>query len=177
MARETALKYPTVADAVKAGMYLAGGFAPGSGAHYMSMDGVMKGIMADGEVNPAYPASFIYDGTSPTSRIAGLMYISLKLNPPDGFAGPNDHWHRHFNLCVKYGGNGIQVPFPADADVTRAQCEAVHGDFMQQTVWMVHTWVVPGYESPDGVFSHANPDLRCKDGTYDTNAMGFCQGT
>lgn len=177
LARATALKYPTVADALKAGMYLAGGFAPGSGAHYMSMDGVFKGIMPDGEADPAYPASFIYDGTSPTSRIVGLMYISLKLNPPDGFAGPNDHWHRHFNLCVQYD-HGIKVPFPADSDVTQAQCEAVpHGQFMKQTVWMLHTWVLPGWESPDGVFSHANSDLRCADGTYDTNAMGFCQGT
>src|SRR5579871_76952 len=78
LARETAMKYPTVADALKAGMYLAGGFAPGSGAHYMWWAGISKGIMPDGEVNPAYPASFIYDGTSPTSRIVGLMYISLK---------------------------------------------------------------------------------------------------
>jgi hypothetical protein len=177
IARQVALTYPTVADALKAGMYLAGGFAPGSGAHYMWMPGVEKGIQPDGEINAAYPASFIYDGTSPTSRIAGLMYISLKLNPPEGFAGPNDHWHRHFNLCVKYDAHGLQVPFPADADITRAQCEAIHGDFMQQTVWMVHAWVVPSYESPDGVFSHANPDLRCLDGTYDTNPQGFCQGT
>jgi hypothetical protein len=178
LARETALKYPTVADAVKAGMYLAGGFAPGSGAHYMSMAGVAKGIMADGVVNPAYPASFIYDGTKPTSRIVGLMYISLADNPPAGFAGPNDHWHRHFNLCVQYTGHGITTPFPADADITAAECTAIPGaQFMQKTVWMVHAWVVPGWESPDGVFSHANTDLRCGDGTYNTNAVGFCQGT
>jgi hypothetical protein len=178
LAREVALKYPTVADALKAHMYLAGGFAPGAGAHYMWMDGVAKGILPDGEINPLYPASFIYDGTSPTSRIAGLMYISLLANPPDGFAGPNDHWHRHFNLCVQYGPGGITTPFPADADITRAQCTAIPGAmFMQRTVWMLHTWVVPGYESPDGVFSHANPDLRCLDGTYDTNPQGFCQGT
>jgi hypothetical protein len=141
------------------------------------MIGVGLGVMPDGTVNPAYPASFIYDGTSPTSKIVGLMYISMNENPPAGFAGPNDHWHRHFNLCVKYGGATLQVPFPADADITRAQCDAVRGTFMQKSVWMVHAWVVPGWESPDGVFSHANPDLRCLDGTYDTNPMGFCQGT
>jgi hypothetical protein len=178
LARQVALKYPTVADALRAHMYLAGGFAPGSGAHYMWMPGIAQGIQPDGEINPLYPASFIYDGTSPTSRIAGLMYISLLANPPEGFAGPNDHWHRHFNLCVQYGSGGITTPFPADADITRAQCEAIpHAMFMQKTVWMLHTWAVPGYESPDGVFSHANPDLRCIDGSYDTNPQGFCQGT
>ena len=176
-ARAVALRYPTVADALRAGMYLAGGFAPGSGAHYIYDQGAFRGLNPDGTVNPDYPASFIYDGTSPTSRIVGLMYVSLTSSPPEGFAGPNDHWHRHFNLCIKMAGSVIQVPFPADADVTKAQCDAVGGTFMPKTVWMVHAWVVPGWESPLGVFSHANPDLRCADGTFDTDARGFCQGT
>ena len=128
-------------------------------------------------MDPRYPGSFIYDGTSPTSRIVGLMHLSLLGSAPAGFAGPNDHWHRHFNLCIKYGGGLIQVPFPADSDVTQAQCDAVHGTFSKQTVWMVHAWVVPGWESPDGVFSHANRDLRCADGTYQADVRGFCQGT
>jgi hypothetical protein len=177
LARQVALQYPTVADATRAGMYLAGGFAPGSGAHYVWTLGAVKGIQPNGEVDPRYPGSFIYDGTSPTSRIVGLMYLSLQGNAPLGFAGPNDHWHRHFNLCIKYGGGVIQVPFPADSDVTQAQCDAVHGSFTKQSVWMVHAWVVPSWESPDGVFSHANRDLRCADGTYTADVRGFCQGT
>jgi len=176
-ARQAALRYPTVADAKRAGMYLAGGFAPGSGAHYMWTQGVLTGIRPDGTVDPSRPASFIYDGTSPTSRIVGLMYISLAAAAPQGFAGPNDHWHRHFNTCVRFGNGLIDVPFPADADVTQAQCDAAHGQFMRQTVWMLHAWVVPGWESPQGVFSHANPDLRCADGTLDTDPQGFCKGT
>ena len=35
-ARDFAMRYPTVADAKAAGFYLAGGFAPGSGAHYIA---------------------------------------------------------------------------------------------------------------------------------------------
>jgi hypothetical protein len=42
---------------------------------------------------------------------------------------------------------------------------------------MVHAWVVPSWESPAGVFSHENPNLRCADGTFDTDAVGKCQGT
>jgi hypothetical protein len=177
-ARAVALQYPTVADAAGAGMILAGGFAPGSGAHYISFRGAARGINGDGSVDVAHPGSFIYDGTSPTSRIVGLMYISLATGPPPaGFAGPNDHWHRHANVCVIYGRGGIQVPYPADRDVTPAQCRAVGGQFMRQTVWMVHAWVVPGWESPLGVFSHDNPNVRCADGTYRTDSRGFCQGT
>jgi len=177
VARDAAMKYPTVADAKAAGMYLAGKFTPGAGAHYMSMRGVTGGIK-NGEVDPASPASYIYDGVSPTSKLVGLMYISLSAGPaPEGFAGPNDHWHRHFNTCIRYAAGGIEVPFPADSDVTQAMCDGVHGTFMKTTVWMVHAWVVPGWESPKGVFSHDNPDLLCADGTTNTDAVGFCPGT
>ena len=112
-------------------------------------------LLPDGSVDARYPVGYIYDGTSPTSKITGLMFVSIKGGAaPAGFAGPNDHWHRHRNLCIQYGPNGkITVPFAPDRDVTRAQCDTVHGDFMPRTVWMVHAWVVPGWESPKGVFS------------------------
>jgi hypothetical protein len=120
--------------------------------------------------------ALIYDGTSPTSEITGLMYYGMG-DAPEGFAGPNDHWHRHSNVCVKYGPAGIETPFPADADVTSKQCSGAGGNLMKVTGWMVHAWVVPSWESPQGVFSHDNPNVRCADGTYKTDQAGFCQGT
>ena len=69
------------------------------------------------------------------------------------------------------------MPFPADADVTLKMCDAAGGSLMKVTGYMVHAWVVPSWESPQGVFSHDNPNLRCADGTYDTDKAGFCQGT
>ncbi len=105
------------------------------------------------------------------------MYYGIGAKAPDGFAGPNDHWHRHSNVCIKGGGGGIDVPFPADAEVTPAQCAGVGGTLMKVTGWMVHAWVVPTWESPQGVFSHDNPNVRCADGTYTTDTRGFCQGT
>ena len=125
-------------------MIQAGNFSPETGAHYINISGAV------GPFNPAVPGSYIYDGTSPTSRLIGLMYLSSGEVAPEGFAGPNDHWHRHFNTCVIYGAKGIEVPFPADSDVKKSQCDAVHGTFMQRTTWMVHAWVVPGWESPVG---------------------------
>jgi hypothetical protein len=80
-------------------------------------------------------------------------------------------------VCIRYGADGIEVPFPADADVTAAQCTGEKGNLLKVTGWMVHAWVVPSWESPQGVFSHDNPDVRCADGTYDTDKVGFCQGT
>ena len=105
------------------------------------------------------------------------MYLGGAINAPEGFVGPNDHWHRHTNTCVKFGGGKIVIPFAADSDVTESMCDAQHGQFMRRTSWMVHAWVVPGYESPLGVFSHDNPNLRCADGTTHTDPLGFCKGT
>jgi hypothetical protein len=175
-ARAAAMKYPTVADAKRAGMIPAGGMAPGVGAHYLSIATTLLGLKSDGSVNAAHPGAYIYAGTSDSSPIIGLMYESLTSSPtpPAGFAGPNDHWHRHSNICIEYQAGKIVVPFAPDSDVTQAQCQAVRGDFMPKTIWMVHAWVVPGYESPKGVFSHDNPDIHCADGTNGVNAVGFC---
>jgi hypothetical protein len=172
IARDTAMRYPTAADAERGGYRLVAGFGPGSGAHYIG--GPMTG---PGPFDPTRAQSLIYDGTSPTSRIVGLMYFGFGGTAPEGFAGPNDHWHRHSNVCTKFQNGVLDVPFPPDADVTQEQCASVGGRYMAITGWMVHAWVVPGWESPAGVFSHENPNLRCADGTYDTDAVGRCQGT
>jgi hypothetical protein len=171
-AREAVLRYPTAGDAAAAGYVLAGGFAPGSGAHYVNF-----ATAASGTFDAGAPDTLVYAGTEPSSPIVGAMYTSLGSDAPiEGFSGPNDHWHRHFNVCVVYGADGIKVPFPADRDVTSEQCSAVGGSFMPTTVWMVHAWVVPAWESPLGVFSHDNPNVRCADGTTNTDPSGFCAG-
>jgi hypothetical protein len=172
-ARDFALRYPTVADATAAGYRLAGGFAPGSGAHYITYGG----LTGQGAFDSTKPISLIYDGTNPTSQVIGLMYYGMGQGAPEGFAGPNDHWHRHSNVCLKNGPGGLEVPFPADQDVTAAQCADVQGNLLKTTGYMVHAWVVPSWESPLGVFSHDNPDVRCADGTFNTDKAGFCPGT
>ena len=47
-------------------------------------------------------------------------------------------------------------------------CTDVGGSWIDYTGYMVHVWNVPGYESPDGMFSELNPALTCPDGTYYT---------
>ncbi len=172
IARDTALRYPTAADAMAAGYRLVGGFGPGAGAHYIG--GPMTGA---GPFDASRPQSLLYDGASPTSQIVGLMYYGMGAAAPEGFAGPNDHWHRHSSVCTKFTNGILDVPFPPDAEVTQAQCASVGGRYMAITGWMVHAWVVPSWESPAGVFSHENPNLRCADGTFTTDDIGKCQGT
>ena len=143
VARQTAMKYPTAADAEAAGYRLVAGFGPGSGAHYIG--GPMTG---SGPFDPTHAQSLIYAGTSPTSPIVGLMYFGLGETAPEGFAGPNDHWHRHSSVCTTFANGKIDVPFPPDHDVTQEQCTSVGGRYMQTTGWMVHAWVVPGWGEP-----------------------------
>lgn len=173
-AEQAAMRFPTFGSAKAAGLVLAGGMAPGVGAHMQNFGNSFSDVNADGTINAADPASWIYAGTGPNDPVVGLMYTSFGKNPPVGFAGPNDHWHQHSNVCVKFTNGIIAVPFAADQDVTPGECKDVGGTFMKKTVWMVHAWVVPGWESPQGVFSHDNLHVYCPGNTDLTNAVGFC---
>jgi hypothetical protein len=172
LARDVAMRYPTVADAEAAGWRRAGPFAPGLGAHYFDWNHIEDALMPNGIVDDSavrHPISLIYDGTHPDSRIAGLMYYSDRMRIPEGFAGPNDIWHYHTNVCLVTKPDGTtDTPFGADQTVSKAACDSVHGSLMARTNWMLHAWVVPGYDSPEGVFSHDNEAITCRDGTYHT---------
>ena len=167
LARETALQYPTVADAEAAGLHRAGPFSPGLGAHYVDythgLGNPDGGAMTDDAVR--HPVAWIYDGTHPDSHIAGLFYGSTIKNPV-GFAGPNDVWHVHHDVCIKPSATGIDAPLGADHGATKAECDAVGGNLMKQTQYLLHVWVVPGYESPEGVYAHLSSAITCDDGTY-----------
>jgi hypothetical protein len=171
-ARAFATRYPTPSDATANGYHLGGGFAPRRGATYISP----SGLTAPGAFDPGRPEALIYDGTAATSQVIGLVYFAVSDRPPEGFAGPNDHWQRHSDVCVKFGPGGLQALFPADADVTAGQCSSVQGSFFGTVGWTVHAWVVPSWENPLGVFSPDNPHVRCADGTDNTDGAGYCQG-
>ena len=167
LARQVALQYPTVKDAEAAGLHRAGPFSPGLGAHYINYAGALgntDGKMTDAAIRK--PLAWIYDGTKPDSHIAGLFYMTSNADPA-GFAGPNDTWHVHHDICIKPSANGtVDAPLGADHDATKAQCDAVGGNLLKQTQYLLHVWVVPGYESPEGVFSHLSSAITCDDGSY-----------
>jgi hypothetical protein len=166
--REVAEQYPTVADAEAAGYRRAGPFSPGLGAHYVIQ--TSAALNADGVVEEAdlrQPLAIIYDGTEPDSPVAGFMYYSMSGEAPEGFVGPNDHWHYHDNVCLVSNPDGsLDAPLGADREVTDEQCARLGGNLLHVTQWMAHVWTVPGYESEMGTFSEINPALTCPDGTY-----------
>jgi hypothetical protein len=148
-AREVALRHPTVADAEAAGYRMVTTYIPLIGAHYINF-----GLM-DGTFDVTQPEMLLYDGTTPDAEMVGLSYYVVSgAGEPDGFAGPNDHWHQHIGLCIR---NGVVV---GGEGLTEAEC-AARGGFKADGAdgWMVHAWVVPGWESQVGVFSAENPDL------------------
>ena len=153
IARGVAEKYPTVADAEAAGYQASSVFVPCIGAHYTNI-GLVGGF------DPAAPSELLFDGTKPESKIVGLSYLVYHPGgAPEGFAGPNDHWHQHNaneGLCFSRA-NGIVI---GAEDVSPEDC-AQRGGVKRELpdIWMLHDWIVPGWECSWGVFAPECPEL------------------
>ena len=159
--------YPTVAVAEAAGYRRQGPYSPGLGTHYGKGASTLVGatITDDNILNPM----LIFDGTAPDSKLAGFMYIAFGVaGVPEGFAGPNDIWHSHKNICIVVNPDGsTDTPLGADKDnVPKELCDSYGGFLLENSGYMLHVWTVPGYESSKGVFNEVNPALACPDGTY-----------
>lgn len=150
-AREVALRYPTAADAMAAGWTKVTPYLPGIAAHYMKFSAV------DGTFDIGEPEMLLYDGDGPEASMVGLSYYLVHTSdaePTQGFTGPNDHFHRHIGLCIGRGG------VIGDSTLTAEECAAIGGRKADgQSGWMNHVWIVPGCESPWGMFSGASPLL------------------
>jgi hypothetical protein len=106
--------------------------------------------------DPSEPEILLFDGTEPDSKLVGLSYLVFAQpeQPPEGFAGGNDPWHVHRQLCL--GGGGVL----GDESTTSEDCEARGGRVVPlDNLWMTHMWNVPGWESRWGLFSSEHPDL------------------
>lgn len=153
LARKTAMKYPTALDAKKAGYRLVTGYLPGIAAHWIKND------LIDGTFDITKPEMILYDGNGLDAHVVGLSYYLWHAGdniPTQGFTGDNDHAHRHLGLCSsKTDGRII-----GDSTTSEADCQARGGTKDDGSKgWMSHAWVVPGCESPWGVFSAASPLL------------------
>ncbi len=153
-ARGAAALYPTVLDAEAAGYRKLTEYLPCVGAHYVS-----DAQYVTGEFDPSAPPILIYDGTRANSRIVGLSYVVKSDAPPAGFASPNDGWHTHSSFCVSKT-TGVVL---GDERTGDRPCAAAGGENIDlHRDWMMHAWVVPGWDSAWGTFSSEHPDLGGK---------------
>ncbi len=169
LARATALKYPTVADVKAAGWRQVTPYVAGIAAHFMNFS------LVDDTFNIEEPEMILYDGTDDDSRVVGLSYYIVHAGtaePTQGFTGPNDHYHRHDGLCVNDSG------VIGDSTTTEEECAARGGRKADGGArWMSHAWVVPGCESPWGVFSGASPIFEAALTENSGTDGGSCAGS
>lgn len=169
LARSVTEKYNTVAKAEAGGWVKVTGYVPGIAAHYMNFGAV------DSTFDIETPEMILFDGTDPDSSVVGLSYYIIhdgEAEPTQGFTGPNDHFHRHVGLCIV---NGVVA---GDSQTTAEECAARGGSKAGgDRQWMNHVWVVPGCESPWGVFSAATPVLDGKLGGESGSDGGGCAGS
>jgi hypothetical protein len=150
IARQAALSFPTAGDAKAAGYIRITPYLPCIGAHWI------KPPLMDANFDPAFPEMLLYDGSGLDAKVVGLSYWARtgKDNPPTGFTGPNDVWHQHLGLCVGAGG------VVGNEATTPEECARRGGQKTDGSdAWMVHVWVVPGWESAWGLFSGEHPEL------------------
>ena len=86
-----------------------------------------------------------------------LLVAGIVLNARVvGFAGPNDLWHTHHQFCISRD-TGLVLGAERISD---QKCAAAGGENVGlQRNWMMHAWVVPGWENGWGIFSGEHPGL------------------
>ncbi len=141
----------TVAQAEAAGWVQAAVWSAGQGIHYVDPSRIT------GPFDPTKPNWLMFDGTTPDSKLTGMMFlVQSGMMPPAGFPGDNDHWHQHHELCVAGGS-----PFIVGEHLTDAECAALGGvNQMFMDTWMVHVWL-PSYDGwlATDIFNKTHPSL------------------
>ena len=148
-ARRLADRYPTAAQAKEAGYMMTASFVAGMGSHWLNFS------LLDGKFDIDNPEILLYSGNDDGSRLIGLSYLVVShpgITPTQGFTGDNDEYHTHKQLCRRE--NVIVGDSLTPDDV----CRQLGGTLQREDDrFMMHVWLIPGCESPWGMFSAANP--------------------
>lgn len=149
-ARAALSDFDTIEKAAALGYVLATSPSPGIETHWVRWSQILEPF------TPENPSMLLFDHTKSPPVLVGYSYAVQSAREPVGFTGTSDEWHRHAGLCVALTGWVIR-----ERSTGPDACEGSYiagGDF-----WMLHAWVVPGFENRDGMFAPANPKLCPKD--------------
>jgi hypothetical protein len=144
-ARDAITTHDTEDEAAALGYVRATAPAGGIGTHWVLWSQIAKPF------DPAVPSMLLFDERREPPLLVGYSYALQSPTRPEGFAGGNDHWHQHRGLCVVDGWVVREQAAGPDA------CGGTYiagGDF-----WMLHAWVVPGWDNRKGDFAPFNPKL------------------
>jgi hypothetical protein len=156
-AQAAATDLDTPDEAAAAGYTKAALQQNGIGAHWVNW------LLIDRPFDPARPAMLLFDERKPHPELVAFSYW-VHTPQPNGFAGSNDAWHRHTNLCIVNGW--------VDREMAATPRDCAGSFLAGSDLWMLHAWVVPGHENRWGSFAVFNPrlcaraagtpdDLRC----------------
>ncbi len=150
-------KYRDFNAAIADGYVQAGGVVPNMGAHFIN-----EARINDGVLNVEEPEFVLYDRDKDGQwRLVGTAFVLPREGGPqspakaagdahpEGFEGPLDNWHVHYQLCT--------LPDGAFRTLSQGACEERNGMFTPSFGWMIHAWVHD--DNPMGVFSMWNPNV------------------
>lgn len=136
----------TIDEATARGYVLATSPSPGIGTHWVRWSRILEPFAPD------TPSMLLFDHTKSPPVLVGYSYAVQSAQEPQGFTGASDVWHRHAGLCVALSGWVIRERSAGPDDCAGSYIAG--GDF-----WMLHAWIVPGWENRDGMFAPANDKL------------------
>ena len=144
-AQQAITQLDTLDKATALGYVRAAAPVGGIGTHWVLWSQIAKPF------DPAKPSMLLFDERKDPAVPVGYSYALQSPTRPEGFAGPNDHWHQHIGLCVD---NGWVVREQASGP------DACHGTYIAGgDFWMLHAWIVPGWDNRKGRFAPFNPKL------------------
>lgn len=153
-ARSAIAGLDTVEEAAAKGYVLATGPSAGIGTHWVKWSQILEPF------DPAEPSMVLFDQTKNPPVLVGYSYAVQSPQRPIGFTGDGDMWHRHTGICVALNGWVVRERSSGP--------DACNGSFIAGgDFWMLHAWVVPGWENRDGTFAPMNPKLCPRDDVPD----------
>jgi hypothetical protein len=138
--------FDTIEEAASLGYVLATAPSPGIGTHWVRWSQILQPF------DLRRPSMLLFDHDRSPPVLVGYSYAVQSASTPVGFTGEADEWHQHTGMCVRLDGWVVRerAPGPDGCDGSFI----AGGDF-----WMLHAWIVPGWENNDGVFAPMNPKL------------------
>lgn len=177
-ALEWSSQWGTLGEAEAAGYHMMVGYTEGMGTHHamlgdFEMDSEyfdpaepeFPGTDIDSVFDHSKPEFLMFAGEDDDSELVGFAWLvkAPTDEPPEGFTGENDWWHRHESLCFQMEEMLVQ-----GEDLTESQCSDRNGEnVILDEYWMAHAWIVRPWLTNGDVFTNHHPCLKEDGAVYD----------